>query len=237
MTAGGIFFVPATPLTRASVRVMVLTILGTAAFLVLQYPSLPWLLPVHFKVNGFPNGWQFRTMPRVLTPVFVQVALAVTFGALGILLNSRGGGGWSEEESDDRRAATAATEAIMLIALIWVAFQAYAALALVGMWTREREGLGIAYSLLELQGFVLTVVVALRARGQIGHPSPRAFVADEWLFGQLYRNRENPALLVPARDGRRWTLNFGRPVAVTLLAVILTIGIVGPTSILVLLLR
>ena len=40
MTAGKTLFAPATPLTRASVRVMVLTILGTAAFLVLHCPNV-----------------------------------------------------------------------------------------------------------------------------------------------------------------------------------------------------
>jgi uncharacterized membrane protein len=56
-------------------------------------------------------------------------------------------------------------------------------------------------------------------------------------MGQLYKNPDDPALFVPTRDGRRWTLNFGRPVAAALLGVVLAIGIVGPTAILGLLLR
>jgi uncharacterized membrane protein len=42
---------------------------------------------------------------------------------------------------------------------------------------------------------------------------------------------------VPTRDGRRWTLNFGRPVTAALLGVILVLGIIGPTVILAVLLR
>ena len=53
------------PLTRHGTRVIVLAILGTAAYLVLHYQSLPWLLPVHFKLDGTPNGWQYRTIGRV----------------------------------------------------------------------------------------------------------------------------------------------------------------------------
>jgi uncharacterized membrane protein len=171
-------------------------------------------------------------------PVFVQVALAATFGAIGVILMSRRGvGDLYHQDSGDAKAAAAATEAIMLIALIWVAFQAYAALALVWMWTRERAGLGWAYTGLELQGLILTVVVALRANARVGTPGPQPFVAEHWRFGHLYKNRDNPALLVPARDGRQWTINFGRPVAVLLLAVLLTVGIVAPTAILDLLLR
>jgi uncharacterized membrane protein len=236
VTTGRAVLMPATPLTRAAVRLMVLIILGTALFLVVEYPTLPWLLPVHFKLNGYPNGWQYRTMPRVLMPVFVQVALAGTLGAIGILLLSRRTGEWNEQQPD-AKAAAVATEAVMLIALIWVAFQGYAACALVGMWTSERAGLGWWYSYLEFHGLFLTVAVAVRAQMRAGRPTPRPFVPEHWWFGQLYKNAEDPALFVPTRDGGRWTLNFGRPLAAALLAIILTIGIVGPTAILALLLR
>jgi uncharacterized membrane protein len=47
----------------------------------------------------------------------------------------------------------------------------------------------------------------------------------------------DPALFVPTRDGRRWTLNFGRPVAAALIGIILAVGIIGPAVILGLLLR
>jgi uncharacterized membrane protein len=236
MTVGHAVILPATPLTRATVRLTVLIILATALFLVLQYPTLPWLLPVHFKLNGSPNGWQYRTMPRVLMPVFVQAALLATLGSIGMLLLSRRRGEWSLQEAE-AKAAAAATEAVMLIALVWVAFQAYAACALVGMWTSERATLGWWYTYLELHGFLLTVVVAVRAHFRVGRPDPRPFVPEHWLFGQLYKNAEDPALFVPARNGRRWTLNFGRPVAAALLAAILMFGIIGPTAILALALR
>ena len=69
-----------------------------------------------------------------------------------------------------------------------------------------------------------------------GSPA-RAFVAGHWRFGQLYKNAEDPALFVPTRTGSRWTLNFGRPVAVVLLGLILLVGIIAPTVIMGLLLR
>ena len=236
MSESGHSFIPATRLTRNAVRVMVLIILGTSAFLMAKYPLLPWLLPVHFKVNGLPNGWQYRTPLRVLMPVLVQLSLAASLGATGALLLSRRHGERSLEEAD-AKAAAAAAEAIMLMALIWVAFQAYAALALVDMWSSQRAGLGWWYGYLELHGFLLTAIVAIRARSRVGTPVPRPFVAEHWCFGQLYSNAEDPALLVPARDGRQWTLNFGRPLATALLGAMLTVGMIGPTAILVLLLR
>ena len=207
----------------------------TIAFLLSRYESLPWLLPVHFKPNGFPSGWQYKTVARVLMPVFVQLALVITLGGVALLLLSRSDGAQSDDTPDARAAAVAA-EAVLLLTFIWVAFQAYAAVALTSMWARERAGL-IWYGAFEIVGVALTLAVSIRARFKLGRPDPRPFVAEHWRFGQLYRNPNDPALFVPTRSGDRWTLNFGRPVAAALMGVILLVGCLAPTVILVLLLR
>jgi uncharacterized membrane protein len=49
-----------------------------------------------------------------------------------------------------------------------------------------------------------------------------------WRLRQLYFNPADPSLFVPTRTGAGWTLNFGRPLAILLLAVTLLIGIGGP---------
>jgi uncharacterized membrane protein len=224
-----------TRLTGIAALASMSLIVFSASFLLARYPSLPSLLAVHFRPSGFPNGWQFKTYSRVLTPVFVQIALAFTLGAIGSLLLSRPHG-TQDEDAPDVRAAAAAAEAVALLTMIWVGFQAYAALALAAMWQRERAGLD-AYGYLAAAGVVLTILVSIRAHLRVGHPAPRPFVSGHWRFGHLYKNADDPALFVPTRNGRRWTLNFGRPVAVLLLGVILLIGVLAPTTILALLLR
>jgi uncharacterized membrane protein len=233
---GTAWMVRPTEPTRYSVALIFLIVLVTALFLVMRYSALPWLLPVHFRSDGAANGWQYKTLARVLIPFFVQAALAASLGAIAALLLSRTQVG-HESTAPDVRAAAAAAEAVVLIALIWVAFQGYAAIALVSMWTSERSGLGLAYSLLEIAGILLTATVAVRAHTRVGKSSPRPYVPEHWWLGQLYKNRDDPALFVPTRTGSRWTLNFGRPVAAALLAVILVVGVIGPTVILVLALR
>jgi uncharacterized membrane protein len=210
-------------------------IVASATYLILQYPLLPWLLSVRFRANGAPIGWQYRTPARVMMPVFVQMALAGTFAAISALLLSRPHGR-HEANAPDVRAAAAAAEAVALIALIWVTFQGYAAWAIVRMWTTERAGLGW-YTFVELIGLVMTGIVAVRAHVRLGRPKPRPYVAAHWRLGQLYKNPDDPALFVPTRDGSRWTLNFGRPIAAGLLGLVLILGIVGPTIILGLALR
>lgn len=228
--------------TRATVlatAMIALIILGSAAYLGAEYASLPGVLPVHFRSDGFPDGWQFKTLTRVLVPVFVQIALTLTLGAIGGLLLFRQSGdlGSGGDEAPDVKAAAVAVEAVVLITLIWVAFQGYAAWALIQMWTTERAGLGGWYYVLELAGGIVTIGAAVRAHWRLGRPLPRPFVAEHWRLGQLYKNPADPALFVPTRDGRRWTLNFGRPVAAALLGLILLLGIIGPTVILGLVLR
>jgi uncharacterized membrane protein len=223
-------------LTMIALVASVATMTWSAAFLMVLYPRLPWLLPVHFKADGYPNGWQYKTYWRVLMPVFVQLALTLILAAVGTLLLSRPHGE-HDENAPDVKAATAAAEAVALLALIWVAFQGYVAVALTLMWQAERAGLGPLYTYLELTGIILTIVVSMRAHARLGRPGPRPFVPEHWRYGQLYKNPRDPALFVPTRNGAHWTLNFGRPVAAALMGVILVIGIVGPAVILGLLLR
>jgi uncharacterized membrane protein len=228
--------VAATPMTRAAVRVMVVATLASALFLVTKYADLPSLLPVHFKSNGAPNGWQYKTLARVLIPVFVQMALGITLGTIGALLLTRASTD-VDPDAPDARAAAVAAEAVTLIGAIWVTFQGYAAFALVNMWTRQRAGLGGPYVYIELLGVILTGIVATRASARLGRPDPRPFVPEHWRLGHLYKNSEDPALFVPTRDGSRWTLNFGRPVAAALLGFIILTGVIAPTIILALALR
>jgi len=132
--------------------------------------------------------------------------------------------------------AAAAAEAVLLLALIWVVFQGYAAFTLVRLWVTHRATLPL-YNLGEAIGVVASLAVAIRAHRHLGRPEPRPFVAGHWRLGQLYKNADDPALFVPTRDGRRWTLNFGRPVAGALLGLILALGVLAPTLLIALALR
>lgn len=235
-----------TLLTQLAIGGTLATVAFSVAFLLSAYPTLPSLLPVHFgqvmigqyKIgNGDgANGWQFKTYTRVFMPVLVQSALALIFGGVGTLLL------WRAHGEDDRSAAdvvaaSTAAEAVALVAFIWVTFQAYAGIALVTMWHTGRPRLGGPYNLITAAGVILSVIVGWRAQKRLGQPEARAYVAEHWRFGQLYNNAEDPALFVPTRTGSRWTLNFGRPVAVILLGLVLTVGIVAPTIIMGILLR
>ncbi len=206
------------------------------AFLLARYTALPDILPVRFNAARHANGWQYKTYARVFMPVLVQLVLVTVFGAVAALLLSRPHRSQGHRSADMDAAAVAA-EAVALVALVWVAFQGYAAVALATMWQRGFGGLGRVYTLIMWIGFGLTALVFIRAQRGLGRPDPQPFDPSHWRFGALYRNAADPALFVPTRDGTRWTLNFGRPVAAALMGLILALGILGPTIILGLLLR
>jgi hypothetical protein len=161
--------------------------------------------------------------------------LAAIFGGVAALLLSRPHGE-HDEAAPDVRAAGVATEAVVLIAFIWVTFQGFAAFALARLWMGHQATLPF-YNVAEIAGGLASLAVAIRAHRRLGRPEPASFVAAHWRLGQLYKNPDDPALFVPTRDGRRWTLNFGRPVAGVLLGLILAIGVLAPTALIALALR
>ena len=57
-------FLHESALTRYAAALSVLAIAATTVFLAWRYGSLPDILPVHFRANGRPNGWQFKTFAR-----------------------------------------------------------------------------------------------------------------------------------------------------------------------------
>jgi len=224
-----------TGLTWVASALIAFAIAASGVYLAMQYPTLPDLLAVHFGPRHAANGWQFKTWLRVLLPVIIQVALGSVSFVIAALLLCRSHRPLTP--GADVVAAQVAAEAVVLFASIWVVFQAYAARALVEMWRRETGGLGLGYTLLINAGILLSVGVAARAQMRFGRPEYRPDVPEHWRFGQLYRNPSDPALFVPTRDGKRWTLNFGRPAAAVLMAITLAVGIIVPFTVLRILLR
>src|SRR5712671_6314961 len=185
-------FLHASALTRHAVRVSVLAMLATAAYLVWRYPSLPDILPVHFRANGRPNGWQFRTVPRVFVPLFVQFGIFLAGGSIGTLLLSRKDAP-TATSLPDARAAVTATEAVMLMSAAWIVFQAYAAYALVRLWSGTGSTLGVGYTACEVVAVVFTGAIGVRAQRRLARPEPLPYLPAHWRLGQLYCNADDPA--------------------------------------------
>jgi uncharacterized membrane protein len=228
--------IPPTLATILGAGVTVASIAGAAGFLIGRYPSLPLLVPVHFADQGLPDRWQVKTYTLVLMPVWVQLVLALAFGAIVVILL------WRSVLPDDAHAVRlaaedsermlVAAEAVVLLSAIWVSFQALGAVELVRLWERGWGGYRWIYGQTLVAAIVASVVVGVRAIATLGGStrSGESDASPHWRFTHLYFNPKDPALFVPARRGLGWTLNFGRPRAVLLMGVVLAIGIGAPAA-------
>lgn len=233
-----------TAVTRGATTLTLMVIAGTAGFLVGRFPRLPPRLPVHLDRAGFPDRWAAKSYPLVLMPVFIQLALAAVFGAVAVLLLRRASRpappdptGPPDPLGDDAR-MRAAGEALALLACIWIAFQGLAAIRIVRLWESGGGTLGSVYAV----GLAAAVLgsVAVGGRAVIALQRTPASPAGEervWRLRVLYVNPRDPALFAPMRDGRGYTLNFGRRAAVLWLAAILLAGLALPVLIVRLLTR
>lgn len=226
--------------TTAAVTLTLMVMAATAGYLVGRFPRLTPMLPVHFVRGGLPDRWVPKTWPVVFMPVFVQIGLAVIFGAIVAVLLSKtdrtlangGDDGLGHPEArrhadDQRMRATA--EAIALLALVWITFQGLAAVRIVRLWEQGGGGLGSIYAFALLTAIVLSAVIATQGMAAVRRaPVHVAGDGPHWRLKVLYFNPADPALFVPAKGGAGYTLNFGRRAAIALLAAILLIGVALP---------
>ena len=204
--------------------------LATATYLVLVYATLPAQLPVRY-VRGEPVFFQVKTPLVVMLPALVQVALLVTFGAICLLLLWRA----KPERHDlatvaDGMRMRLAVQGVVALGAVWITVQALGAARLVAIWRGGSGGFGRLYNGTVLISLILSTGIVwwtMRAVRQ-EEPSPVAVDPSMWRFTNLYFNPRDPSLFVPTRRGMGWTLNFGRPVAIVLIAGVLAVGIGGP---------
>jgi hypothetical protein len=134
------------------------------------------------------------------------------------------------DDAADRERMSLAVEGVSLLGAVWITVQAIGAARLVTVWQGGRGGFGRIYnitlfvSLIASAFIVWQTMKAVRQRETVVAESN----PDLWRFTHLYFNPADPALFVPTRRGVGWTLNFGRPLAIVLIAAILTIGVGGP---------
>jgi uncharacterized membrane protein len=230
-------------LTLLGVATTIAVIAGTAGFIVGRAPLLGPFIPVRFDATGAPDRWVAFSYSLILLPVWIQLTLAVVFGAIGGLLLYRTHprspeGAEDEAVKQDRERMLVTAEAISLLVCIWVTFQGMAALRILGLWQRWQSDLGDAYLQSLVVAIVLSVIVGIRAAVNLRHAKPAVRQTEDahWRKTGFYVNPQDPALFVPLRNGVGWTVNFGRPRAVLIVVLFVAFGIGVPIVLLRLLL-
>ena len=227
-----------TVLTLLGFATTIAAISGTTGYILGRAPSLPPVLAVHFDDQAIADRFVPASYLIVLVPVWIQLTLAIVFGAMaGILLHRTHQARSTVEDAErrhDRERMLMTAEAISLLGAIWVTFQGLLAVRLFMMWQSMCCGLGGIYYQILVVSIVLSVIVGIRAGVYLKYPKPVFRSTDDahWRLRGVYINAKDPALFVPLRSGVGWTINFGRPQAVVFVAVVLFFSIWAPLLIL-----
>lgn len=210
-----------------------------------HWDEIPLRFPVHWGINGQPDGWASRTiggvygslgMGAILCAMLVVIWYAMLYGTRQI----RASGTAARNETRFRR--------VQLVCLMSAEYL----LAFVATWMsilplRSTPGTlpqSFGLFLIGTLVYVCGIVALLIYTGQGGTRlagstnalegvSGAAPVGDRtpdrcWKLGIIYVNRDDPAILVEKRFGIGYTLNIGHPLTWVLLAVLLLPTIIIP---------
>lgn len=192
------------------------------------YPRLPPRIAVHFNGAGLPNGWAEKSPADVLLLPACALTILLLFDLIAwtMLIASR-------RMRSPVSAGSPKTMCASVRFLQWMT--AAMALTLVGLQqmtlTPQTHGALPSAKMMLLPVLLILVTVAAgvvwigwvqMGEVKVALAAPHGEDSRQyWKAGCLYYNPGNPDLLVERPNGLGWTLNFARPAAWGLLALLL----------------
>lgn len=214
-------------------------VLGIAAlYLQTHWDSIPERFPVHWGMNGRPNGWSARSVGGVYGP------LVIGFVVCAVLeIFSYGIAHWTRRMDTHGPAADSEsrfrnTQIAVLTAVQYLIAAGFGSVPFLALRANPNTSPPIGTFLLAIVAPGAIIFLILIRTGQGGASLARAGkesdiiqqqpvgdgTPDEcWRAGMFYVNPDDPAVLVEKRFGIGYTLNFARPVAWILMAFILAL--------------
>lgn len=225
----------------------VVVLLGCAAYLGLSWEDIPERFPTHWGASGQPDAWSDRSFGSVMLPLFIGLALWMTMFAMAAALprftrRRAAGGPLREREQKFLRFGQWA----MLVFACWITLFT-GALSLLPLSLGMNDALPAWFFIaigaeLAIAGVIVFFAVRFRSgrRNDPGVPAAQTAQPPEgdgtpdsaWKLGLFYYNPDDPALLVEKRFGIGWDLNWGRPAAWLVIAMIMLPAIVIPIVVL-----
>lgn len=215
-------------------------VLGASAlYLETQWDRIPARFPVHWSIDGRPNGWSARSTGGVYGPLLIAFGICVMLEILSYAImhwtrQISAGGPEAKSEARFRNLQTA-----ILTAVQYVIALAFGSVPFLALRANPNASPAIGPLLLVIFVPVAVLFVILIRTGQGGANLARggseSDILDQnrpvgdgtpdrcWRAGMFYVNGNDPAILVEKRFGIGYTLNFGRPAAWVLMAVILAL--------------
>jgi uncharacterized membrane protein len=238
------------PLPEGSVEPMSLTLplLTLAACLIvgtwgvvdgaLHWDAIPDRVPTHFGAEGRPDAWSSKSLSSVFALPIMNLVIGAMVAGFAVL-TARARLSLRRSRSPKERQAQLGFRAATVHLLCGTALICSGLLAVIAhdglrVSLGEREALGPAVWIFGggLMVFCLGYTVRLlwfhgqggsRREGEAAADPLTDGLADDrhWKLGVFYVNREDPAILIEKRFGLGYTLNFGNPWGIAILAAIL----------------
>ncbi len=217
---------------------------GAALYLRSRWASLPERFPIHWRLDGRPNGWANRNAAGVYGPLLIAAVVAGSMALFAVLLRRRSGqiqaGEPAEAERRFRRATLwtlVGTEYFIALVFTWVGLLPLSAAASGGPPGPPPLVPFFVLTLTFVTVVTIGMVRAAQARGRAAHGARHAGHGEApfgdrspdrcWKAGIFYVNPDDPALFVEKRFGIGYTLNFAHPLS----WLILGLSILAPLAV------
>ncbi len=220
-------------------------ILAGAIAALIQYPSLPDMIPTHFDMNMNPDAWSAKSYGTVFAMPLINLAMLALMWAVGISLVK------AKLQIDPQKPALSFAQHRAYRKLMGHAF-GFLTLAMAVMMAML--GLASAFPSFKAPMWAVTLLISLPvvfllavsvragqggcklnpkvvddSATEPGSTGMRAAADDDdkyWVLGSFYYNREDPSIVVADRWGTNIGFNYARPVvkAVAILSGVLFVA-------------
>lgn len=206
---------------------------------IIIYPSLPFMIPTHFGVNGQPDQYSVKSIGSVFLLTFIQAAMTIGMFILGYVITK------TREEIDVSRPTTSYEQqerfkwytrdslylftSVINLTMMFSSFNT---------WELVSTKYLVVMILLPVLLGSTVLIAVLMSFGQMGSrlnvPGSRTEDTGltnrsddkEWKGGVINYNKENPSILVGKRFGVGWTFNFARADSWIILALLIALPII-----------
>lgn len=219
---------------------------GAAAWLRTHWDSIPPRFPIHWGIEGQPNGWAERGTLAVYGPLLLGALLIVLLAVVGhVQLRAarpiHPGAPAHYTEVRYRRGifrVMLAAEHLLALTFGWAALLPLLVPASTSANARGGPPPGLAAVLVLPLLFAIGSILYLRRLRPLHAPHPAGPAGptsaglhgredqNRWRGGVFYVNPDDPSLWVPKRLGIGYTLNFARPTAWLVMGLLLAAPLV-----------
>jgi uncharacterized membrane protein len=187
-------------------------LLATAAYLAAHWDRIPDRFPVHWGIDGLPNGWSTRTPLGVYGPLCFGAALVVLISLVAYAVSHSA----RHVPAVDGVPGTSDFPHRIAIVLLGVEYFLASMFSLVGFL--PLTGSPGALTILILAVVIIVAVIFLggwlsHRRASFDHIPGDGTPDSSWKLGLFYYNPDDAALFVEKRVGIGYTINYARPSA------------------------